>query len=143
MAKNVADSRRMIPRMMTKLLVYGYCVGVYSSRKIQLAAGNDPDFRTISDFRKTHLKTLSGFFEKVLKILLEAGAMKLGRVALDGTKIKAIASKHKAMSYDRMAKQEEAIREQVKELIARAAADAEEDKSFGQEDKSRLSRSFS
>jgi hypothetical protein len=62
---------------------------------------------------------------------------------LDGTKIKAIASKHKAMSYDRMAKQEEAIREQVKELIARAAADAEEDKSFGQEDKSRLSQGFS
>jgi transposase len=79
MAKNVADSRRMIPRMMTKLLVYGYCVGVYSSRKIQLAAGNDPAFRTISDFRKTHLKTLSGFFEKVLKILLEAGACSVGR----------------------------------------------------------------
>jgi transposase len=110
------------PRMMTKLLVYGYCVGVYSSRKIQLrlqedvvfrvlAAGNAPDFRTISDFRKIHLKTLSGFFEEVLKIVLEAGAMKLGRVALDGTKIKANASKHKAMSYDRMAQQEEAIRE--------------------------------
>jgi transposase len=70
---------RMIPRMMTKLLVYGYCVRVYSSRKIQLAAGNDPDFRTISDFRKTHLKTLSGFLEKVLKILLEAGACSVGR----------------------------------------------------------------
>src|SRR6266436_4778631 len=133
------------PRMMTKLLVYGYCVGVYSSRKIQLrlqedvafrllAAGNDPDFRTISDFRKIHLKTLSGFFEEVLKIVLEAGAMKLGRVALDGTKIKANASKHKAMSYDRMAKQEEAIREQVKELMARAAAaDSEEDKLFGKD----------
>src|SRR6266478_486052 len=97
------------PRMMTKLLVYGYCVGVYSSRKIQqrlhedvafrvLAAGNEPDFRTISDFRKIHLKTLSGFFEEVLKIVLETGAIKLGRVALDGTKIKANASKHKAMS---------------------------------------------
>lgn len=133
------------PRMMTKLLVYGYCVGVYSSRKIQLrlqedvafrvlAAGNEPDFRTISDFRKIHLKTLSGFFEEVLKIVLEAGAMKLGRVALDGTKIKANASKHKAMSYDRMAKQEEAIREQVKELMARAeAADAEEDTLFGKD----------
>ena len=69
------------PRMMTKLLVYGYCVGVYSSRKIQqrlqedvafrvLAAGNEPDFRTISDFRKIHLKTLSGFFEEFLKIVL-------------------------------------------------------------------------
>jgi len=133
------------PRMMTKLLVYGYCVGVYSSRKIQLrlqediafrvlAAGNAPDFRTISDFRKIHLKTLSGFFEEVLKIVLEAGAMKLGRVALDGTKIKANASKHKAMSYDRMAQQEEAIREQVKELMAKAAAtDAEEDTLFGKD----------
>src|ERR1022692_3430725 len=133
------------PRMMTKLLVYGYCVGVYSSRKIQqrlledvafriLAAGNEPDFRTISDFRKLHLKTFSGFFEEVLKIVLETGAMKLGRVALDGTKIKANASQHKAMSYERMAQQEEAIREQVKELMARAAAaDAEEDTLFGKD----------
>src|ERR1035437_9048314 len=133
------------PRMMTKLLVYGYCVGVYSSRKIQqrlqedvafrvLAASNEPDFRTISDFRKIHLKTLSGFFEEGLKIVLEAGAIKLGRVALDGTKIKANASKHKAMSYDRMAQQEEAIREQVKELMAKAAAtDAEEDTLFGKD----------
>src|SRR4249919_3294016 len=83
------------PRMMTKLLVYGYCVGVYSARKIQqrlvedvafrvLAAGNEPDFRTISDFRKIHLRALGGLFEQVLKIVLETGAMKLGRVALDG-----------------------------------------------------------
>jgi hypothetical protein len=120
-------------------------VGVYSSRKIQqrlqedvafriLAAGNEPDFRTISDFRKIHLKTLSGFFEEVLKIVLETGAMKLGRVALDGTKIKANASKHKAMSYERMKQQEEAIREQVKELMAKAAArDAEEDTLFGKD----------
>jgi hypothetical protein len=101
------------PRMMTKLLVYGYCVGVYSSRKI-------------------HLKALSGFFEEVLKIVLETGAMKLGRVALDGSKIKANASKHKANSYGRMAQQEEVIREQVEELMARAAAaDAEEDTLFG------------
>lgn len=131
--------------MMTKLLVYGYCVGVYSSRKIQqklqedvgfriLAAGNAPDFRTISDFRKIHLKTLSGFFEEVLKIVLETGVMKLGRVAVDGTKIKANASKHKAMSYARMEEQEEAIGEQVKELMARAeATDAEEDTLFGKD----------
>src|SRR6266851_4721672 len=81
------------PRMMTKVLVYGYCVGVFSSRRIQLrlsedigfrvlAAGNAPNFRTISDFRKIHLATLEGLFEQVLKIALEAGAMKLGRVAL-------------------------------------------------------------
>src|SRR5215468_11433433 len=101
------------PRMMTKLLVYGYCVGVFSSRRIQqrlaediafrvLAAGNAPNFRTISDFRKIHLPTLESLFEQILQIALEAGAMKLGRVALDGTKVKASASKHKAMSYDRL-----------------------------------------
>jgi transposase len=133
------------PRMMAKLLVYGYCVGVYSARKVQrrlvedvafrvLAAGNEPDFRTISDFRKIHRKALEGLFEQVLKIVLETGAMKLGRVALDGTKIKANASKHKAMSYDRMEEQEKAIRAQVKEMLARAAAtDAEEDARYGKD----------
>lgn len=133
------------PRMMTKLLVYGYCVGVFSARKMQqrvgedigfrvLAAGNEPDFRTISDFRKIHLQTLQGFFEEVLKITLETGTMKLGRVALDGTKIKANASKHKAMSYERLKQQEKAIREQVKELLARAEAiDAAEDASYGKD----------
>src|SRR5229473_1469023 len=105
------------PRMMTKVLVYGYCVGVFSSRRIErrliedvgfrvLAAGNAPNFRTIADFRKLHLATLAGLFEEVLKIALEAGALKLGRVALDGTKLKANASKHKAMSYGRMEERE-------------------------------------
>jgi transposase len=133
------------PRMMTKLLVYGYCVGVFSARKIQqrvsediafrvLAAGNEPDFRTISDFRKIHLKTLEGFFEQVLHIALEAEVMKIGRVALDGTKIKANASKHKAMSYERMQEQQKAIRAQVKALLAQAeAADAEEDARYGKD----------
>jgi transposase len=97
------------PRMMTKVLVYGYCVGVFSSRRIQkrlqedisfkgLAAGNEPDFRTISDFRKIQLAALSGLFEQVLEMALESGAVKVGRVSLDGTKVKANASKHKAMS---------------------------------------------
>jgi transposase len=97
------------PQLMTKLLVYGYCTGVFSSRKIQkriqedigfkiLAAGNEPDFRTISDFRKIHLEALKGLFEQVLEMALESGAVKLGRVSLDGTKVKANASKHKAMS---------------------------------------------
>lgn len=133
------------PPMMAKLLIYGYCVGVYSARKIQqrlvedvafriLAAGNEPDFRTISDFRKIHLKALEGLFEQVLRIVLETGAMKLGRVALDGTKVKANASKHKAMSYDRMKEQEELIRAQVKEMLARAeATDAEEDARYGKD----------
>jgi len=133
------------PLMMTKLLLYAYCVGVYSARKIQqrlvedvafrvLAAGNRPDFRTLSDFRKIHLGALEGLFEQLLKIVLETGAMKLGRVALDGTKIKANASKHKAMSYERMKEQEKLIRAQVKELLARAeATDAEEDTLYGQD----------
>jgi transposase len=97
------------PRMMTKVLVHGYCVGVFSSRRIHkrlqedigfkvLAAGNEPDFRTISDFRKIHVAALQGWFEQVLEMALESGAVKLGRVSLDGTKVKANASKHRAMS---------------------------------------------
>jgi transposase len=131
------------PGMMTKLLVYGYCVGVFSSRKVAkrlkedvafrvLSAGNEPDFRTISDFRKIHLQTLEGLFEQVLKIALEAGAMKVGRVALDGTKIKANASKHKAMSYGRMEEKEAALRAEVKALLSQAeATDSEEDALYG------------
>jgi len=131
------------PRMMTKLLVYAYCVGVFSSRRIErrlmediafrvLGADNQPNFRTISDFRKIHLKTLEVMFEQVLKIALEAGALKVGRVALDGTKMKANASKHKAMSYDRMKEKQRDLRAEVKELMAQAeAADAEEDKRYG------------
>jgi transposase len=131
------------PLLMTKLLIYGYCVGVFSSRKIEkriqedipfkvLAAGNEPDFRTISEFRRIHLKALEGLFEQVLQIALEAGAMKVGRVALDGTKVKANASKHKAMSYGRMQEKEKQLREEVKNLLEQAeAADAAEDAQSG------------
>lgn len=131
------------PQMMTKVLLYAYCIGVFSSRKIQqrlvediafrmLAAGNQPDFRTISDFRKMHLTSLAGLFEQALQIALEAGAIKLGRVALDGTKMKANASKHKAMSYDRMLEKEQTLKEEVKQLLLQAeAADAEEDTRHG------------
>ena len=133
------------PLMMTKVLLYGYCVGVFSSRRIErrlvediafrvLAAGNQPNFRTISDFRKIHLGTLEGLFEQVLKIALEAGAMKVGRVAVDGTKVKANASKHKAMSYDRMQEKEKQLRAEVKQLLAQAeAADAAEDQQYGKD----------
>jgi len=133
------------PLMMTKVLVYGYCVGVFSSRRIErrlvediafrvLAADNQPNFRTISDFRRIHLKTLEGLFEQVLKIALEAGAMKVGRVALDGTKVKANASKHKAMSYDRMLEKEKHLKAEVKRLLEQAeAADAEEDGLYGKD----------
>ena len=133
------------PRMMTKVLVYAYCVGVFSSRKIQkrliedvafrvLAAGNQPDFRTISDFRKIHLEALQGLFQQVLKLALAAGAMKLGRVALDGSKVKANASKHKAMSYKRMREEERNLRAQVRQLLNQAkAADDEEDARYGKD----------
>ena len=133
------------PLMMTKVLLYGYCVGVFSSRRIErrlvediafrvLAAGNQPNFRTISDFRKIHLGTLEGLFEQVLKIALEAGAMKVGRVAVDGTKVKANASKHKAMSYDRMQEKEKQLKAEVKQLLAQAeAADAAEDQQYGKD----------
>ena len=133
------------PRMMTKILLYGYCVGVFSSRRIEkklvedigfrvIAAGNEPDFRTISDFRKLHLPALQGLFDQVLQIALQAGTMKLGRVMLDGSKVKANASKHKAMSYGRMQEDEKRIKEEVKRLLAEAeATDAEEDTRYGRD----------
>jgi transposase len=133
------------PRMMTKILLYGYCVGVFSSRRIQkrlvedvafrvLAAGNEPDFRTISDFRKLHLKALEELFQQMLRLTLETGMMKLGRVAVDGSKVKANASKHKAMSYGRMKETEKRLREEVRQLLNQAeAADKEEDIRYGRD----------
>ncbi len=131
------------PLLMTKLLVYGYCTGVFSSRRIQkrlqedipfkvLTAGNEPDFRTISDFRKIHIETLQNLFEQVLAMALECGAIKLGRVSLDGTKLKANASKHKAMSYGRMKEKQQQLKEEVKQLLEQAAAaDEQEDRQYG------------
>ena len=131
------------PVMMTKVLVYAYCVGVFSSRRIQrrllediafrmLAAGNTPDFRTIAEFRRIHLPALSGLFEQVLRLARELGAPRLGRVALDGSKVKANASKHKAMSYDRMREKQRQLRAEVTQLLAQAeAADAAEDAENG------------
>jgi len=131
------------PRMMTKILIYGYCVGVFSSRRIQkkltedvgfrvLAAGNEPDFRTISDFRKQHLAGLQALFDQVLQISLQAGTMRLGRVVVDGSKVKANASKHKAMSYGRMQEDEKRLTDEVRRLLAQAeATDAEEDARYG------------
>jgi transposase len=131
------------PVMLTKVLVYAYCIGIFSSRRIQrrlaedvgfrvLAAGNQPDFRTIADFRKRHLTALSGFFEQVLRLAREMGAPHLGRVALDGSKVKANASKHKAMSYKRMGETQRQLRAEVAQLLAQAeAADTAEDAQFG------------
>jgi transposase len=132
------------PCMMTKVLVYGYCVGVFSSRKLAqrlhedigflvLAAGNTPDFRTLSEFRRLHLQTLQGLFEQVLRMALEMGAMKLGRIAIDGSKMKANASKHKAMTYQRMKQERRQLREQVRQLLAEAErVDGAEDAQYGQ-----------
>jgi transposase len=133
------------PRMMVKVLLYGYCTGVYSSRKIArqledsvacrfLAAGNQPDFRTLSDFRKRHGAALAGLFEQGLRLCRKAGLVQLGRVAIDGTKVKANASKHKAMSYGRMQEKETALRQEVAELLRRAEqADRDEDQRYGAE----------
>ena len=133
------------PIMMTALLLYGYCCGLYSSRRIAKACrervdfmsivGLDaPDFRTISDFRKRHLKALGELFKQVLHLCEKAGLVKLGHVALDGTKIKANASKHKAMSYARMEDRAAELEAEVAQwLSTAAAADAEEDKLYGRD----------
>lgn len=131
------------PAMMVKVVLYAYCTGVYSSRRIArrlhedvafrvLAAGNAPDFRTISDFRQRHLEALSGLFERVLALAQAAGLVTLGHVALDGTKIRANASKHKAMSYGRMQKEEIRLAAEVAAMLRRAEeVDAAEDAQYG------------
>ena len=121
------------PRMMVSLLLHGYASGLYSSRRIaraccerndfvMIVALDPPDFRTISDFRKRHLKALGELFLQVLKLCETAGLVKLGHVALDGTKIKANASKHKAMSYERMKKREAELKAEVACMLAAAEA---------------------
>ena len=129
------------PAMMVKVLVYGYATGVFSSRKMErrlhedlafrmLGAGNFPRHRTIRDFRALHLKELSDLFVQVVKLAQEMGLVKLGTVAIDGTKIKANASRHKAMSYERMRQAEGELKAQIDALLDRAkstdAAEADE-----------------
>jgi transposase len=127
------------PVMMVRLLIYGYCIGVVSSRQIKkrtyedvafryLSADEHPDHTTINEFRKRHLKALAGLFLQALKLCQAAGLVKMGHVALDGTKKQANASKHKAMSYGRMGEAEEKLKAEIEELLQRAeAADAAED----------------
>jgi transposase len=131
------------PVMMTALLLYCYCCGIYSSRRIATACrervdvmsivGLDaPDFRTVSEFRRRHLQALSGLFIQILHLCERTGLVKLGHVALDGTKIKANASKHKAMSYERMEKRAAELEAEVAKWFDVAeAADAEEDQQYG------------
>ena len=142
-AKDHRGERPYSPRMMMALLLYGYAVGVFSSRRIEratsedvafriLAAGERPHFATINAFRLAHRATFAELFQEVLKLCMAAGLVKLGHVAIDGTKMKANASKHKAMSYDRMAKEETRLKAEVEQLIAQAeAVDAAEDKLYG------------
>jgi transposase len=131
------------PKMMVRLLIYGYCRGVASSRRIEratyedvafryLAADQHPDHTTLADFRKEHLAELSQLFVQVLRLCQRAGLVKLGHVALDGTKVKANASKHKAMSYARMGEAEKRLEAEVQALLEEAArVDAEEDGKYG------------
>ena len=131
------------PAMMVKLLLYAYCTGKPSSRKIEratdeevafrvLAADQHPDHDSLAEFRKRHLDALAGLFVQVLQLCQAAGLVKLGHVALDGTKIKANASKHKAMSYARMTATEQQLETEIRALLEQAAqVDAAEDAEYG------------
>ena len=130
-AKGGPRNQPFHPAMMVKVLVYGYATGVFSSRKLArrlhedvalrvLAAGNFPAHRTLSDFRALHLAELSALFAQVVKLARECGLVKLGTIAVDGTKVKANASRHKAMSYGRMQQAEVELKQQIAALLERA-----------------------
>lgn len=135
------------PAMMLKILMYAYATGTFSSRKIAqkieedvayrvLAAGNFPQHRTICDFRQEHLQKFVELFKQVVLIAKSSGLIKLGRVAIDGTKIKANASRHKAMSYDRMKQEEKRLENEIAELLKQAdRADRKEDQEYGSENR--------
>ncbi len=138
-------NRPFDPRMMVKILIYGYATGTFSSRKLArrvyedvavrvLSAGNFPAHRTMAEFRQRHLKEFKKLFGQVARIAAEAGLVKLGRVAVDGCKIKANASKHKAMSYSRMLEEEKRLEGEIAELLDRAQqVDKAEDELYGEE----------
>ncbi len=142
-SKDPRGERPYSPRMMTAVLLYGYAIGVFSSRKIEratyddvafrvLAAGEHPHFTTINDFRAKHRVAFADFFHQVLEVCMSAGLVKLGHVAIDGSKMKANASKHKAMSYERMQKEEARLKAEVERLIRQAEeTDAAEDALYG------------
>ena len=131
------------PRMMLGLILYGYCTGTRSSRQIErrthedvayrvLSGNQHPDHDSIATFRQRHLSVIAKLFVQVLQLCDKAGLVKLGTVAIDGSKVKANASKHKAMSYDRMCETEQRLQAEVNALLAAAAqADADEDARFG------------
>jgi transposase len=131
------------PAMMTAVLLYGYCQGIYSSRRtaracrqrvdfMALTSMQKPDFRTINRFRQRHLKALGGLFGQVLRLCQKAGLVKLGHVAVDGTRMQANASKRKSMTYERMKKAEEELKAEVDRWFAEAdRIDQEEDALYG------------
>jgi transposase len=135
------------PRMMLKVLVYSYSVGIFSSRKIargierdvalrMLSAGNFPDHRTINRFRGEHLGSFKGMFVQVVRLAQEVGLVKLGTIAIDGSKVKANASKRKAMTYGRMKEEEKRLRKEISKLLKRAQEiDEEEDELYGEENR--------
>jgi transposase len=144
-AKDARGQKAYSPPMMVALLVYGYCTGVFSSRRLEqsahvdvafrmLCANQQPHFTTINEFRRLHRRALEGLFLQVLKLCQRAGLVKLGHVAIDGTKMQANASKHKAMSYVRMQADEKRLQEEVERLLANAdEVDAQEDALYGKE----------
>ena len=133
------------PAMMLKVLVYCYCTGIFSSRRIAkaiedsvpvriLAAAHEPDHRTICRFRERHLDAFEDLFAQVVRVAAEAGLVTLGTLGIDGTKIRANASKRKAMSYERMKEEEDRIGKEIKAIIAKAKGeDMAEDAKFGQD----------
>jgi transposase len=142
-AKDPRGEKGFDPRMMTMLLLYAYCVGTVSSRKIERACYEDlafrvltgnqqPDHSRISDFRRRNLDALKGLFVQILRLCQKAGMVSLGHVALDGTKVKANASKHKAMSHERMLRAEKQLAQEINALMRKAEIlDAQEDRRYG------------
>ena len=142
-SKDPRGEKGFDPRMMTLLLLYAYCVGIVSSRRIERACYEDlafrvltgnqqPDHSRISEFRRQNLDALSGLFVQILRFCQEVGMVSLGHVALDGTKVQANASKHKAMSHERMLKAEAQLEKEIKELMRKAEIlDAQEDSKYG------------
>ena len=133
------------PRMMVKVLVYGYATGTFSSRKLarkleediafrMLAAGNFPQHRTLCEFRRRHLEDFGAVFAEVVRLARTMGLAGLGRMSVDGTKVRANASKRKAMSYGRMAREERRLQAEIAGLLEEAeAVDTAEDARYGEE----------
>nr|WP_228007094.1 transposase [Cyanobium sp. LEGE 06143] len=144
-AKDPRGEKGFDPRMMTMLLLYAYCVGIVSSRKIERACYEDlafrvltgnqqPDHSRISEFRRRNLDALSDLFIQILRLCQKAGMVSLGHVALDGTKMQANASKHKAMSHERMLKAEKQLEKEINALMRKAEIlDAQEDRRYGKD----------